>query len=146
MKSKFEKQNIIEELRHASPVKTGKHFLSFFVDCILICLISYIIFFCSNFITTNTKVYKDANLTVQEEVDYYNNFIEKSRAVEFEIINDEKVRKDKITEDDSGFTKIVLENVNRALYYSYIEYGDFCTQFNSKIDNKYLLKLSSYTL
>ena len=144
MKSSLKKENTIEELQHASPVRTGKHFQSFLIDCILVSIVSYLIFLCGNLIAVNTNAYKEAEIIVKEEIDYYNDFVEKSRAVEFEIVDGEKTRKDLIVENDTGFTKIVLENVNRALFYSYKQYGDFCVQFGEKINQEYLdiIKLS----
>lgn len=136
MKKHNNNKDIVEELKHASPAKPGKRFLAFMIDCVLVCIFSFLIFIVGNLINTNTNSYKNADSIIKEEIDYYNNFVEQSRAVEFEIINNEKVRKDLIKEDTSGFSKIVLENVNRALYYSYLEYGDFCNQFGFEINEK----------
>jgi hypothetical protein len=144
MKLKFNEDNTIEELQHASPAKPGKHFQSFFVDCFLLILVSYFLFMLGNNIAVSTKAFKEAQVIVQEEVEYYKDYVEESRAVEFEIINGEKVRKDAIVDQNTGVSKIILENLNRAIYYSYQKYGDFDNQFGIKIseENMELIKLS----
>ena len=71
MKLKFNEDNTIEELQHASPAKPGKHFQSFFVDCFLLILVSYFLFLLGNNIAINTNTYKEAEVIVKEEVDYY---------------------------------------------------------------------------
>lgn len=134
MKSKFNNEKTIEELQHASPVKPGKRFQSFFVDCLIVTIISYIFFSCANLIVSNTSVYKNAENIVREEVAYFNDYLSESRAMEFEIINGEKVRKDQIIDEGTGISKIVLENINRAIYYSYELFGDFESQFGLSID------------
>lgn len=143
MKLNFNEENTIEELQHASPAKPGKHFQSFFVDCILLMLVSYFIFLGANVFATNTNVYKEANIIVKEEIEYYKDYVEESRAVEFDIIDGEKVRKDLITDNNTGISKIVLENINRAIYQSYLIYGDFSKQYGTSISEEHMNYIKS---
>ena len=136
MKLKFNNEKTIEELQHASPAKPGKHFQSFLIDCILLILVSYIIFLGANVIAMNSNTYKKADAIVKEEINFYNDYVEKSRAVEFEIIDGQKVRKDLIKEEKTGISKIILENANRAIYYSLQHYGDSSDQFGIKISDE----------
>lgn len=138
MKLKFNEDNTIEELQHASPAKPGKHFQSFFIDCVLLMLVGYFIFSGAHGIAVNSNAYQLASENVNKEIEYYNNYVEESRAVEFEIIEGEKVRKDEITEEKTGISKIVLENVNRAIYYSYLAFGDFDKQFGIGISEEHM--------
>lgn len=144
MKFKFNEENTIEELEHASPAKPGKHFQSFFVDSILLLLVSYFLFLGANVIATNTNVYKEAEIIVKEEVEYYKDYVEESRAVEFDYIEGERVRTDSITDQSTGISKIILENINRAIYHSYLTYGDFSKQYGVSISEEHLnyIKLS----
>ena len=139
MKFKFNEENTIEELEHASPAKPGKHFQSFFVDSILLLLVSYFLFLGANVIATNTNVYKEAEIIVKEEVEYYKDYVEESRAVEFDYIEGERVRTDSITDQSTGISKIILENINRAIYHSYLTYGDFSKQYGVSIRNSFFV-------
>ena len=114
MKFKFNEENTIEELEHASPAKPGKHFQYFFVDSILLLLVSYFLFLGANVIATNTSTYKESEIIVKEEVEYYKDYVEVSRAVEFDYIDGERIRTDSITDNNTGISKIVLENRKRA--------------------------------
>ena len=107
MKLKFNEDNTIEELQHASPDKPGKHFQSFFIDCVLLMLVGYFIFSGAHGIAVNSNAYQLASENVSKEIEYYNNYVEESRAVEFEIIEGEKVRKDEITEEKTGISGCV---------------------------------------
>ncbi len=142
MKLNFSSEKIIEELQHASPVKTGKRFQSFFVDCMVVILLSYLCFLASNAIAINTNIYKTASIEVKEEIAYYNNYVAESRVMEFDVIDGEVVRKDQLYVD--GISKIVLENINRAIYHSYTIFGDFSNQFGISIsdENMELIKSS----
>ena len=95
MFSTFKEEQLIEELQHASPVKTGKHFQSFFVDCVVVIILSYLLFLGAKSIAVNTNSYKVNSDISNREVEYYKNYIAESRAMEYEIINDEKIRKGK---------------------------------------------------
>ena len=106
MKKHNNNKAIVEELKHASPAKPGKRFLAFMIDCVLVCIFSFLIFIVGNLINTNTNSYKNADSIIKEEIDYYNNFVEQSRAVEFEIINNEKVRKDLLKKTLLVFQKL----------------------------------------
>ena len=88
----------------------------------------------ANAIATNTNAYKDASSVVREEVIYYNNYIEESRVMDFSIIEGEKVRDDSIVDSEFQVNKIILRNINRAIYYSYTIFGDFSTQYGLSID------------
>ena len=121
MKFKISEENLIEELQHASPVKTGKHFQSFFIDCVVVIILSYLLFLGANSIAMNSSAYKTAQEISTTEVEYYKDYISESRAMEYEIIDGERIRKDKLTDKHTGSSKFILENINRAIYYS-IEY------------------------
>ena len=107
MKFKFNEENTIEELEHASPAKPGKHFQSFFVDSILLLLVSYFLFLGANVIATNTSTYKESEIIVKEEVEYYKDYVEVSRAVEFDYIDGEYIKR---YSEDLGIRKIVKYN------------------------------------
>ena len=134
-KNNIDEEKIIEELQHASPVKTGKRFQSFFIDCVLLLFVSYFIFLGSNAIATNTNAYKNASSIVNDEIRYYNNYIEESRVMDFTIVNGEKTRDDLIIDSDFKVNKMILKNINRAIYYSYTVYGDFSKQYGISISD-----------
>lgn len=144
MKFKISEENLIEELQHASPVKTGKHFQSFFIDCLVVVLLSYLLFLFTNSIVINSDSYKAHSEFSAKEVEYYKDYISESRAMEYEIIDGERVRKDRITDKETGSSKYLLENLNRALYYSIQYFGDFTKEYDLKIseENMELIKLS----
>jgi len=144
MKSKIKEEQLIEELQHASPVKTGKHFQSFFIDCVVVIILSYLLFLGANSIAMNSSAYKTAQEISTTEVEYYKDYISESRAMEYEIIDGERIRKDKLTDKHTGSSKFILENINRAIYYSIEYYGDFSKEYDLEIseENMELIKKS----
>lgn len=142
-KNRLNNNQILDELRRSSCAKAGRRFISFFIDCILVIIFSYCIFLGANSIAKTTDYYKNSNLIVDEEISYYNSYVAESRAVEFETINGELSRTDEIYSED-GISKIVLENINRAIYYSYVKFGDFTDEYGLSIsqENLDLIKYS----
>lgn len=98
------------QLRNAYPVKTGKRFISFFIDFVVFLLVGYLLSLGFLPLMKNSSSYQEAENKVQEEIRYYNNYIEDTHLVSF--IDDEKTtRKD----DDI----LIFENLSKAIYFSY---------------------------
>lgn len=86
----------IDLLRRASPAKSGKRFLSWCLDALIVFLMGYFIFLAGyNGIVKNLESYKNFETTIKEEISYYNDFIEETHLVSFTTNeNNEKIRLD----------------------------------------------------
>ena len=107
----FEKQQDINmQLRNAYPVKSGKRFISFFIDFLILSLVAYLLSLGFLPLLKNSSTYQAAENKVQEEIRYYNNYISDTHLVSF-IDDEKKTRKDKDI--------MVFENLSKAIYLSY---------------------------
>ena len=70
-------------LKRASPAKPGKRFVSFFIDLMVVFLLSTLLFLGGKAIVTSTNEFTTNETNVKEEVKYYNNFIEKAVSASF---------------------------------------------------------------
>lgn len=102
-------------LGRASPVRPGKRFVSFLIDFIVVFAVSYFIFLAAFEITKTTGTYSDANRAVADEIAYYAEFASDSHIVEY--VDDAKTER-----KDADI--IVLENCNRAIYRSFLFFGN----------------------
>lgn len=109
----FQSNNVL--LSRASPVKPGKRFVSFFIDFLIVFLISYLVFLGAFEITKNTTQYKSAGQVINDEIAYYVDLAEDSHIVEY-------LEKDTATRKD--YDMMVIENCNRAIYRSYLVFGN----------------------
>ena len=97
-------------LKRASPAKPGKRFVSFFIDLMVVFLLSTLLFLGGKAIVTSTNEFTTNETNVKKEVKYYNNFIEKTYLVEFA----NKENSERVSTE-----KMIYKNVCRAIYYSY---------------------------
>lgn len=105
----------INRLKRASPAKAGKRFASFFIDFVIVIGMAFLVFLAARPIIENSDSYKKASDTVRTEIDYYNDLVADTHIVEF-IDEEKKERKD--------YDIMVLENINRAVYQSYLAFGN----------------------
>ncbi len=121
------------QLRNAYPVKTGKRFISFFIDAVLFTLVAFLLSLGFFPLMKATSMYRNAESSVQEEIRYYNNYIEDTHLVSF---TDEE----KTTRKDSDI--LVFENMAKAIYLSYQtfeensgnkQYSDYVIKADSKL-------------
>lgn len=98
------------QLRNAYPVKSGKRFVCFFVDFVILSLVAYLLSLGFLPLFRNSSSYKASENTIQEEIKYYNQYISETHIVSF---LDEK----KTTRKDQDV--LVLENISKAIYLSY---------------------------
>lgn len=102
-------------LENAGSADGSKRFISYVIDLILLIIVSFLVSMPLNSAFLHGKTYKQQNAIVQEEIAYYNRYIEETHLVSF--IDDEKtVRKD---------SEIMsLENLLRSIYHSYNSLGN----------------------
>lgn len=98
-------------LKHASPAKPGKRFVSFCIDFVVVFLVSCLLFFVGNAIMISTQEYQTADENYVREVEYYNNFIKETHLAEE-------------NRDDYSAYRIAVKNVQRAIYLSYETFGN----------------------
>lgn len=98
------------QLRNAYPVKSGKRFVCFFVDFVILALVSYLLSLGFLPLFRNTSSYKASENKVQEEIKYYNQYISETHLVSF-------IDEEKTTRKDSDI--LVFENIAKAIYHSY---------------------------
>lgn len=97
-------------VKHAYPVKPGKRFVSYFIDMVIICVVSFLLSLGACAIAKNSSSYSKAQETLTTEIQYYNEYISNTHLVSF--VDDEKtVRKDTDI--------LVMENVSRAMLRTY---------------------------
>lgn len=105
----------IIDLRRASPAKPSKRFISCFIDMIICGVIALLLFSGASAIAHNTNAYIDAGEIVQSEIDYYVDWTDESRVVEY-LDKENGIRKDKEI--------MVYENLLKAIYHSYNVLGN----------------------
>ncbi len=98
------------QLRNAYPVKSGKRFVCFFVDFVILSLVAYLLSLGFLPLFRNSSSYKASENTVQEEIKYYNQYISETHIVSF-------LDEEKTTRKDQDV--LVLENISKAIYLSY---------------------------
>lgn len=103
----FSRETTHELIKRASPAKPGKRFLSFCIDYVLVLLVSYLIFLLGYEVIKSNNSYVNAGNIVDQEIEYYNDFVEDTRIVEF--VDGERV--------DNQVT--ILKNACRAIYHAY---------------------------
>ena len=102
----------IEILRRASPAKASKRFVCCAIDMMIVFFVALLIFSGLYSITKRTSSYLEAKQIITEEIEFYQNFTEESHLVQY--IDGSRC--------DSDI--IVFENINRAIYHSYITFGN----------------------
>ncbi len=121
------------QLRNAYPVKTGKRFISFFIDFVLFTVVAYLLSLGFLPLMKSTSAYQNAETSVQEEIRYYNRYIEDTHLVSF--VDEEKTER-----KDSDV--LVFENMAKAIYLSYKtfeensekpQYSDYVIKEDSKL-------------
>ena len=103
------------DLSNAFPAKPGKRFASFFIDFSIVLIGAILLFLGAAPIAKRTASYQQATAKVEEEISYYNNYAEASGLVSF--VDEEKT----IRKSDEI---IVIENINRAIMWSYEKFGN----------------------
>lgn len=106
----FESNNII--LKRSSHAKPSKRFVCWVVDLILVTLCAVLVFTGLLPIIQNTSYYKEAEQTLNQEIDYYEDLIGQTHIVEF--VDGERVANE----------VIVFKNVCRAICLSYEVFGN----------------------
>ncbi len=98
------------QLRNAYPVKSGKRFVCFFVDFVILSLVAYLLSLGFLPLFKNSSSYQQSENKVQEEIKYYNQYISETHLVSF-------LDEEKTTRKDADI--LVLENISKAIYLSY---------------------------
>lgn len=101
-----------QTLRKSAPAKTGKRFVCWVTDMILVALLAELLFMGLLPITQNTGRYRAAEKTVAEEIAYYEQLTEETHIVEY--VDGKRVSTD----------VVVLKNLYRAICLSYEVYGN----------------------
>lgn len=101
-----------DELKRSSPAKPGKRFVCWVIDLILVTLCAELVFTGALQITQNTSAYKEAEQTLNSEIAYYEELIEKTHVVEF-------VDGKRVTSD-----VVVFKNICRAICLSHEIFGN----------------------
>lgn len=102
----------IETLKKSAPAKTGRRFVCWVTDMILVALLAELLFMGLFPITQNTGRYRDTEKTVADEIAYYERLTEETHIVEY--MDGERVATD----------VVVLKNLYRAICLSYEIYGN----------------------
>lgn len=102
----------LETLKKSAPAKTGKRFVCWVTDMILVALLAELLFVGLLPITQNTGRYQAAEKTVADEIAYYEQMTEETHIVEY--IDGQRVATD----------VVVLKNLYRAICLSYEVYGN----------------------
>lgn len=103
----FSRETTHELIKRASPAKPGKRFLSFCIDYVLVLLVSYLVFLLGYDVIKTNDVYINAENTVNQEIEYFNEFFGDTKIIEY--VDGERV--------DNEI--IILKNACRAIYHSY---------------------------
>lgn len=111
-------------LKRSSPAKLSKRFVCRVIDLILVALLAEVVFMGLFLITQSTSAYKEAELTVDEEIAYYEKLTEGTHIVEY--VDGKRVDND----------VIVLKNLYRAICLSYEIFGNN-QQPNFKFDSNH---------
>lgn len=104
----YNKEITHELIKHASPAKPGKRFLSFCIDYAIVLLVSFLLFSLGFTIVKTNNTYKKEVDIVEREVKYYNEFAEDTGLVELE--DGERVNS----------IYLIIKNAYRAIYHSYL--------------------------
>lgn len=123
-----------EMLYRASPVKPGKRFVSFFIDFIITFIVSYLLFLLAFQGVKGSAPYQKAKEDVATEIAYYNEYFSDSKIVDF-IDEKKETRKDEEI--------MVIENLSRAIYHSYVTFGN-TREPDFIIPEEKLAKVSQY--
>lgn len=107
-KTKFDR-NIF---KRSLPAKTSKRFVCWVIDLILVALLAEVIFLGAFQITQSTSAYKDAQKTINDEIDYYEELTKETHIVEY--VDGERVTTD----------VVVIKNLYRAICLSYEVFGN----------------------
>ena len=105
-------QSNIGVLRRSAPAKTGRRFVCWVTDMILVALLAELLFMGMFPITQSTGQYKAAEKTVADEIAYYERLTEETHIVEY--VDGKRVSTD----------VVVLKNLYRAICLSYEVYGN----------------------
>lgn len=101
-----------QTLKKSAPAKTGKRFVCWVTDMILVALLAELLFLGALPITRNSGRYQAAEKTVAEEIAYYEQLTAQTHIVEY--VDGERVSTD----------VVVLKNLYRAICLSYEIYGN----------------------
>lgn len=101
----------IEILRRSSPARTGKRFVCWVTDMVLVVLLAELLFMGFFQFARNTGKYQSAEQTVAEEIAYYERLTEETHIVEY--VDGSRVATD----------VVVLKNLYRAICLSYQVFG-----------------------
>lgn len=109
----------IDTLRRSAPARTGRRFVCWVTDMLLVALLAELLFMTALPITQNSGRYQAAEKAVAEEIAYYEQMTAQSHIVEY--VDGQRVDTD----------VVVLKNLYRAICLSYEVYGnaqspDFC--------------------
>lgn len=102
----------LETLRKSAPAKTGKRFVCWVTDMILVALLAELLFMGLLPLTRGTGRYRAAEKAVADEIAYYEHLTEETHIVEY--VDGKRVATD----------VVVLKNLYRAICLSYEVYGN----------------------
>ncbi len=116
MKNIF-KNKIVDYTSHLA-CSPSKRFIALFIDFILMCVVTLLLYLGSYEILINNSSYINKDNTINEEVEHYNNLINETHLVEFE----DDTLKERKSIDETVLT-LVLKQIN--LSYTLDDSGNF---------------------